>query len=523
MPPWLLADASGGARCQLVNFHRISIDSQPGGNLYFNKENMAPPNRIKTIFKIIIVMIWVLLFGMLLQRDYFIKTLDTREAQVLKRDREESFSGVYFKKDRIGYVKTRLFKAGDDSFQLLQEAYLALNIMEQNHPVRLQVNARLDKTMLLQSFDFELSSPFYSMTAEGEVDGSTVNFTLTTGKELIKDSIKLANPPFLSTNRRSYLLKQDLEPGDKLRIPYFDPISLSGKDTVLEYKGYDKILIKGRIHRLHHFTESFSGMKINSWLDDSGKVIKEESPAGFIFIAEPEFKATDIKTDGQEILSSVSVPIIGTMPADFERRTQLSYRLSYPPEAEVEVDLDRQQLSDGLLTVTREEIPGESAEPCPNRPAELASTPYVQAGNGKITELTNSLVDARMSAIEKVRILAAWVFNNLEKRPVLGIPDALTTLNTRQGDCNEHTALFAALARNAGIPTRIIAGVTFHEGAFYYHAWNEVCLDDSWLSLDTTKNHIPADVTHIKFVEGETSEQIKIGALLGRLKIEVVP
>ena len=111
---------------------------------------------------------------------------------------------------------------------------------------------------------------------------------------------------------------------------------------------------------------------------------------------------------------------------------------------------------------------------------------------------------------------------NLQKRPVLGIPDALTTLNTRMGDCNEHAALFAALARNAGIPTRVVAGVTFHEGAFYYHAWNEVCLGEKWYTLDTTKNQFPADLSHIKFVEGETSEQIKISALLGKLGIKPV-
>jgi len=479
---------------------------------------------LKNIVKIVIVIIWVALFAMLLDRDYFIKTLDTREAEVLQKDREESFSGVYFNKERIGYVKNRLVK--DDAvngYRLIQEAYLVLNILEESHPVRMIVHADLDRTLLLRRFDFELSSPFYSMRAEGTVAGSTVNFTLTTGKERIKDSVRLAEPPFLSTNRRSYLLSENLQVGDKLKIPYFDPISLSGKDTVLEYKGYDKVLIKGRIYRLHHFTESFSGMKIDSWLDDTGKVIKEESPAGFIFIAEPEFKATDIKTTGREILSSVSVKVEGAMPQDYLKRSKLSYRLSYPEEAEVEIDLDRQELVDGVLTVTREEIPADSAEPCDGPKEKLAPTPYVQSSNKLISDLTGKLVDDGMSAITKVRILAGWVYDNLEKRPVLGIPDAITTLRTRRGDCNEHAALFAAMARNIGIPTRIVAGVTFHEGAFYYHAWNEVCMDGSWLSLDTTKNEIPADVTHIKFVEGETEEQIKIGALLGRLKIEVVP
>jgi hypothetical protein len=484
---------------------------------------MASPHHRKNLLRIIVVLVWVALFGLLLERDYFVKTLETREAQVLRRDREESFSGVYFKGDRIGYVKNRL-APDEENYRLRQEAYLLLNIMGQSHPVHLVVNARLDPAMLLQSFDFALSSPFYTMTAAGEVVGRTVNFTLTTGKERLKDSITLATPPVLSTNNRGYLLDRNLQPGDKLKIPFFDPISLSGKDTVLEYMGYDKVLIKGRIQRLHHFTESFAGMKINSWLDDSGKVIKEESPAGFTFIAEPEFKATAIMNEGQEILGSVSVKIAGTMPADYPTRARLGYHLSYPPEAEVEVDRDRQRLTGDLLTVTREKTPDEAAVACGGPPpATLAATPYIQSNHRRIGELRQTLVTERMSALAKVRILAAWVFNNLEKRPVLGIPDALTTLTSGRGDCNEHAALFAALARNAGIPTRIVAGVTFHEGAFFYHAWNEVCIGDGWLSLDTTNNHIPADVTHIKFVEGETSEQIKIGALLGHLQIEVKP
>ena len=60
----------------------------------------------------------------------------------------------------------------------------------------------------------------------------------------------------------------------------------------------------------------------------------------------------------------------------------------------------------------------------------------------------------------------------------------------------------------------------FMKGSFFYHAWNEVCVGGRWLSLDTTINQLPADLSHIKFIEGETSEQMRIGALLGRLSIE---
>jgi hypothetical protein len=354
------------------------------------------------------------------------------------------------------------------------------------------------------------------------VEGTRVDFTLNTGKEELKDSIQLSQPPYLSTNQRGYLLTQNLEKGDKVRLPYFDPLSLTGKDAVVEYLGYDKLVINGRIQRLHRFSETFSGVRISFWLDEEGKVIKEESPAGFVFLAEPEFRATDLPKTGKEILSSVSVVVTGRMPDDYASRKQLRYRLTLPDDAKFDLDRDRQELHGAELTVRREELPGAGAEACPGPPEALASTPYVQSGNKIIGEQVAAILGKTDNDLEKVGKLATWVFENLEKRPVLGIPDALTTLDTRQGDCNEHAALFAALARRAGIPTRIAAGVTYHAGAFYYHAWNEVCLDNRWLSLDTTKNQFPADVTHLKFVNGETDEQIKIGALLGRLGIEVL-
>jgi Transglutaminase-like superfamily len=475
----------------------------------------------RNTIRIFFIILWIVLFGALLKRDYFIKSIDVREQQIIKRGREESFSGIYFRDERIGYVKNRLTPSDSGGYVLYEDAYLILNILNESHPVDMRIKATLSPEMLLQDFNFHFTSPFYKMFAEGQVKGREINFSLTTGKETITDSIHLENPPYLSTNSRSYLLKQDLQPGDKLKIPYFDPISLSGKDTVMEYKGRQKILIKRRVYNLHHFVETFSGVKINSWLNDEGKVIKEESPAGFVFISEPEFKATDIKIKGKEILSSVSIPLRGG-PLDLTGRNNIRYRLTLPADTSFDLNKDRQVLEGDILTINLEQLPGANATACSSFPEQLASTPYIQTKNALITDLAQKETSKATSDLERIRILSDWVYLNLEKRPVLGIPDARTTLSTRIGDCNEHAALFAALARNVGIPTRVIAGVTFYDGAFYYHAWNEVCLDDKWYSVDTTKNQFPADLSHIKFVEGETNEQVRIAALLGKLQIELI-
>ena len=211
-----------------------------------------PKNTIRIAF----IIIWVILFGALLKRDYFIKSIDVREDQTIKRGREESFAGIYFQRERIGFVKNRLTGSGTDEYILYQDAFLYLNILNESHPVDMRVKATLTRDMLLKDFVFHFTSPFYKMDAEGKVEGQVVNFSLTTGKETISDTIRLQKQPFLSTNRRSYLLKQGLQPGEKLKIPYFDPISLTGKDTVMEYKGQEKMLLNKRLYNLHQFVDT---------------------------------------------------------------------------------------------------------------------------------------------------------------------------------------------------------------------------------------------------------------------------
>ena len=220
---------------------------------------------------------WAILFGQLLNRDYFVKTLDIRETQAIQRGREESFLGIYFKQERIGYVKNRMVGKDDGGAVLYQDAILHLNILETTYPVSMHLQAELTKGSLLENFRFSLSSPFYELNANGAVHDNEVHFTMNTGKDEVSDMIQLNEPPFISTNMRSYLLQNDLKEGEKFKIPYFDPVTMSGKESIIEYKGFKKELIyeQGRIYKLHHFVEIISGIRINFYLDEKGKVIKE--------------------------------------------------------------------------------------------------------------------------------------------------------------------------------------------------------------------------------------------------------
>jgi transglutaminase-like putative cysteine protease len=83
------------------------------------------------------------------------------------------------------------------------------------------------------------------------------------------------------------------------------------------------------------------------------------------------------------------------------------------------------------------------------------------------------------------------------------------------------------MARAGGIPARIAVGLVWVRGAFYYHAWPEVWIDDGpdrghWLPVDPTLNQFPADATHLRFARGGLDRQAAILPLIGRLEISVL-
>ena len=109
----------------------------------------------------------------------------------------------------------------------------------------------------------------------------------------------------------------------------------------------------------------------------------------------------------------------------------------------------------------------------------------------------------------------------VEKKPTVSLPSALEVLRTKVGDCNEHTALFVALARSLGIPARINVGLVYVRGAFYYHAWPEVYIDEGkgqglWLPVDPTFNQFPADATHVRLARGGLDKQAAILPMIGK-------
>jgi transglutaminase-like putative cysteine protease len=151
----------------------------------------------------------------------------------------------------------------------------------------------------------------------------------------------------------------------------------------------------------------------------------------------------------------------------------------------------------------------------------LDAEPRLEAGAPEIVALARRLRGRDTDPALVAERINRWVYDSLRKEITVGVPSALGTLRARRGDCNEHAQLYVALARAAGIPARVSAGLAYLDGKFYYHAWPEVWLE-RWVAVDPTFGQFPADASHLRFIIGGLGRQAELLRLMGALHIDVL-
>ena len=74
------------------------------------------------------------------------------------------------------------------------------------------------------------------------------------------------------------------------------------------------------------------------------------------------------------------------------------------------------------------------------------------------------------------------------------------------GECTDFADLFGAIAQAAGIPSKTVIGLAYHDTepyGFAFHAWNEIQVDGQWQVVDPTWNQRFADATHLPLTDHE--------------------
>lgn len=301
--------------------------------------------------------------------------------------------------------------------------------------------------------------------------------------------------------------------------------------------GVDRIVLeaseRGADGRINAIRRRYDGDQLRGVsrivLDRDGRIVESAQPAygQTIWIRRGERNAVMQQHRPFSIVpnSMIRSPVRITTEA---RRGHIRYRFSYrdgldfaPP-----VTGEQRQGRDGdalIVDICATCGPGLATDPETLADA-LRPTAWLQSDHPRLLAIASPVARLDFSDQRKMEMLLARAQPYLGELDFNGHYSALDTITRRAGDCTEAAVLLAALGRAAGIPTRVVSGLTYSRenyhgvsNAFMPHSWTLAYVDGQWRSFDLALGAF--DSTHIALTigDGDARSVAAAGQLAGLL------
>jgi transglutaminase-like putative cysteine protease len=497
------------------------------------------PQTVTRPVSVLIVVSWIVCMWLLVHRSYLQASPVNLATDLARYGPTATWRGVYYRGEKIGFTVSQTVRT-PDGFELQEDARLQMTLLGSTSTTAIRTTAFVDGNFALRSFLFSLDPGTGPIHVRGSIDppGSLrgahrLVVAITSAGVTRTEERQLTEPPAMSLNLWRILASRGIAAGTRHRWTIFDPATM--RNAPVEIRIGDREVVRTRDGVIPAFRVglAYQGLQTTSWVTDTGDVVREESPLGLMTVRESPEQAQGLAIPGrvqQDMLRIAAVvPVMQRRidePRDV-RRLRLRIEGAELPGADL----------DGVgQTVNGSDIEIRDPRTLKPGPADsgakrfLAPEPFIESDAPEIVAEADRAVRGAVRARDKAERLTRYVNALLDKKPTVSLPSALEVLRTKVGDCNEHSALYVAMARAAGIPARIAVGLVYvrgAQGAFYYHAWPEVYLDEGdglglWLPVDPTFNQFPADGTHLRLVRGGLDQQAVILPLIGRLRMTVV-
>lgn len=448
----------------------------------------------------------------------------------------EAWMGTYIGDAKIGYLNFRVDRAdGDDQtrYRITSTMNNKMTVLGTDVTQVVSTTVVTDDKFNPLSELFEMSSGGRTTSVSAEFRKNTIECVLSTGAERSHKSIPIPDGARLVGDAMFGLTDPDVKVGTVYELHYFNPLTLAVDNLTVRVERRETVEIAGTKYDALVVRNSSPLGDVTIWQDAEGDVLKVLAMAGITMLRETREQAmSGIHGSASDFAVLTSV------------KSDKSIR---EPRRVRSLDIVLQGMTDTNMVISDarqnaqpvKEQPGavyykiraknftkrkSVSIPVENRPemAEfLEVTPYLDYNLGGVAAKAAEIVGDEKNAYEACSRLRSWVFQNMRTRADVGISrPASDVLKSREGVCRDYAILLAAFARSLGIPARIAAGLTFTNGAFYYHAWVE-CWVGEWVPFDATLATDFVDATHIKLAQGQTSSMFGLARVIGGLKAQV--
>lgn len=479
---------------------------------------------IKTI-NIVVFIAWIALLSLLLYREYTGTPLEKQEAVKGAIDRVTYWYDIYSGSNKVGFGSYTFQWVGDEIIITYEQE---VKIKQGDREKLLVENYRClsNSSYAIKSFEYSFHyKDEKGIKVTGEVDADTVVFFLESPekRKTYRTSTK-GKAIYLPITFIPAIIQKNPSSRSVFAVQVLDIANLSVNDIRVEVE---------EIRPVKLGTQVVSYYKIRAgnqifWSNEKGITIEEEYPGGITYYLQTETIAKDPKD--RVLFDYISLPFLRSnkILKDAEKLKLLKVRIKGFP-------LDRGIYSNSLVTLRNDTliIQKEDQEefkkrsyllPCKDQTVSR----YLMADDWVLSDDKTVKGNAlNMAAVEKndafrlAQYLNANLYSTVKTMPLFVLTDSLDIFKSHFGDYIERSVMFASFGRAVGLPTRLVGGLVYRDGYFYFHTWPEAWLG-KWIPMEPTLAQFPADVTHIPLKEGTLKDIISVAEGLKSLNLEIL-
>ncbi len=482
-------------------------------------------SKIVKLINISLILIWIGLLGILLYKDYAGGQLEKEQIKETFEKRRYWYD-IYAGDKRYGFAMIEFERVGDEVI-IKRNSKMKVRKDGKDTILTEELRALTDLSYSIKSFQY--SSYFEDekgIKVTGKVDGEDVICFLEASDKMKTHRISTKGRDFyLPMTLIPVLHQRMLVPNKPIIVSILNPVNLTIEDrrVVLE----EIRPLKARMDVLNLYMFRVSDVII--WSNENGVVIKESYPTG-ITIYNSQFEGTMEGPPVKILFDYTTLPFLKSNITLQSSETLKSMKVRIDG-----IRLNHQLYKNSIITLEGNvlNIKKEDVEELKKRKIKL---PYNKEGLDEYIKadewvrsdhepLKNTgLMYARSyknDAFGFANYLNGYLYTLIKTAPVFILTDSKDMLKKLSGDYIERAIMFATYSRSAGLPTRIVGGLVYLKGYFYYHVWPEVWFD-KWVPVDPTFLQFPADVTHIPLRAGSVEEVVSLVKELEKIEIEVL-
>jgi hypothetical protein len=449
---------------------------------------------------------------------------------------KEYWTGVVFNGAKIGFTHLSLTSAKDSEgqFDIRSEAVLHFRFLMFDKKVNFRSFDRVANDLTLRHFVYDYDLDGNKLKLIGSITNGTLEVEIKSRGETRKETLVVEDKLYPASVIGLYPVLNGLELGRKYEyLVYYGETQSLSKVTqkILAFEESD--LFRGKAFKTK--TELL-GQQVTTWIDLQGQPQLEISHGGYIisgletqneakkYLAEATINKEDVLLDYSLIKTETQIPQPGEVTVMEVALSGIDQDFNLPSDGMQQCSQRDKKIICRVSTPELEEASHTQVGNPPEDHRYLLPSQTVTSQNELIQKTAAEITAEVTDPLEKIRLLMEWMDQNIEQEPV-DVFNALDVLSRKKAECQGHTYLYAAFARSLKIPTRVVNGIVYAEdyGGFLYHTWAESLLNGRWIAVDPTLGQLPADGTHLKLVEGETSlDLMPLADLVGRLQVQII-